>query len=205
MSKSVIACSGGPVDRRHHSRPLRRPRRSAARRQGRRLRRNESRSPRHSRSFNRRRPTSRAISPVRRDLFRALPSAREYPDRLGRASASLAAAGQSHRPNSSSWKNRTGAPTVPAPNRCWRARSRLRAAAVADAESVRKDAAHWIDLKQHLPQEVQDMERDYKAIHAVDLAGSRGGRTEGRGRLAGEEERSGIAPGHRARHPDEQR
>ena len=46
----------------------------------------------------------------------------------------------------------------------------MRAAAVADAESVRKDAAHWVDLKQHLPQEVQDMERDYKAIHAVDLA-----------------------------------
>ena len=41
---------------------------------------------------------------------------------------------------------------------------------MADAESVRKDAAHWIDLKQHLPQEVQDMERDYKAIRAVDLA-----------------------------------
>ena len=46
----------------------------------------------------------------------------------------------------------------------------VRAAAVADAESVRQDAAHWVDLKQHLPQEVQDMERDYKAIHAVDLA-----------------------------------
>ena len=45
----------------------------------------------------------------------------------------------------------------------------VRTAAVADAESVRKDAAHWIDLKQHLPQEVQDMERDYKAIRAVDL------------------------------------
>ena len=41
---------------------------------------------------------------------------------------------------------------------------------MADAESVRKDAAHWIELKQHLPQEVQDMERDYQAIHAVDLA-----------------------------------
>ena len=46
----------------------------------------------------------------------------------------------------------------------------VRAAAVADAESVRKDAAHWVDLKQHLPQEVQDMERDYAGVHAVDLA-----------------------------------
>ena len=40
---------------------------------------------------------------------------------------------------------------------------------LADAEGVKKDAAHWIDLKQHLPQEAQDMERDYQAIHAVDL------------------------------------
>jgi hypothetical protein len=42
--------------------------------------------------------------------------------------------------------------------------------AAADADSVRKDAAHWIDLKQHLPQEVQEMERDFQAIRAVDLA-----------------------------------
>ena len=35
----------------------------------------------------------------------------------------------------------------------------------------RKDAAQWIERKQRLPQEVQDMERDYKAIQAVDLAG----------------------------------
>src|SRR5207244_6562664 len=46
----------------------------------------------------------------------------------------------------------------------------IRAAAVADAESVRQDADHWVERKRHLPQEVQEMERDYKAVHAVDLA-----------------------------------
>ena len=102
------------------------------------------------------------------DLFRALPSAREYPDRLSRAAGSLAAAGQSlteleqlEKQNRRSDKARAEALLA--------REKQVRAAAVADAESVRKDAAHWVDLKQHLPQEVQDMERDYKAIHAVDL------------------------------------
>src|SRR6185369_9556866 len=102
------------------------------------------------------------------DLFRALPSAREYPDRLGRAAGSLAAAGQSlaeleklEKQNRRSDKARAEALLA--------REKQVRAAAVADAESVRKDAAHWVDLKQHLPQEVQDMERDYKAIQAIDL------------------------------------
>jgi len=34
---------------------------------------------------------------------------------------------------------------------------------------VRKDAAHWIDIKKHLPDEAQEMERDHQAIAAVDL------------------------------------
>jgi hypothetical protein len=102
-------------------------------------------------------------------LFRALPSAREYPDRLGRAASTLAAAGQSiaelerlEKQNRRSDRERAEALLA--------REKQVRAAAVADAESVRTVAAHWVDLKAHLPQEVQDMERDYKAIHAVDLA-----------------------------------
>src|ERR1039457_3042567 len=104
-------------------------------------------------------------------LFRVLPSAREYPDRLGRAAGSLASAGQSiaelerlEKQNRRSDRDRAESLLA--------REKQVRAAAVADAENVRKDAAHWVDLKQHLPQEVQDMERDYKAIHAVDLAGA---------------------------------
>src|ERR1039458_6873935 len=102
-------------------------------------------------------------------LFGALPSAREYPDRLGRAASSLAAAGQSlaelerlEKQNRRSDRARAEALLAQ--------EKQVRAAAVGDAESVRTDAAHWVDLKQHLPQEVRDMERDYQAIHAVDLA-----------------------------------
>src|SRR5450755_39635 len=102
-------------------------------------------------------------------LFGALPSAREYPDRLGRAAGSLAAAGQSVTELEQLEKQNRRSDQARAESLLAREKQ-VRAAAVADAESVRKDAAHWVDLKQHLPQEVQDMERDYKAVHAVDLA-----------------------------------
>jgi hypothetical protein len=102
-------------------------------------------------------------------LFGALPSAREYPDRLGRAAGSLAAAGQSLAELEKLEKQNRRSDSARAES-LLASEKQIRVAALADAESVRKDAAHWIDLKQHLPQEVQDMERDYKAIHAVDLA-----------------------------------
>src|SRR5450756_926688 len=102
-------------------------------------------------------------------LFHALPSARAYPDRLGRAASSLTAAGQSLAELEKLEQQNRRSDGARAESLLAREKQ-VRAAAVADAESVRKDAAHWVDLKQHLPQEVQDMERDYKAVHAVDLA-----------------------------------
>jgi hypothetical protein len=102
-------------------------------------------------------------------LFRAIPSAQQYPGRLARATGTLQSAARDmdelatlERRNRRS--DRRQAETLLSRER------RMRSAAVADAESVRKDAAHWVELKHRLPQEVQDMERDYKAIHVVDLA-----------------------------------
>jgi hypothetical protein len=46
----------------------------------------------------------------------------------------------------------------------------LRAQALAEASGVQKDAAQWVDWKRRLPQTPQEMERDYRAIHAFDLA-----------------------------------
>jgi hypothetical protein len=103
------------------------------------------------------------------DLFRALPSARDYPDRLNRAAASLATAGQNITELERLEKQNRRSDRARAESLLAREKQ-VRTTAVADAESVRKDAAHWIELKQHLPQEVQDMERDYNAIRAVDLA-----------------------------------
>jgi len=101
-------------------------------------------------------------------LFAALPSARGYPLRLGRATSELASARETlaeldrlEKQNRRS--DRARAESLLASGK------QAREAAVTDAEGVRTDAAHWVDLKQHLPQEAQDMERDYQAIHAVDL------------------------------------
>lgn len=104
-------------------------------------------------------------------LFGALPSAREYPVRLDRATRSLTEAGQSLTELEKLEKENRRSDRARVESLLAREKQ-VRTAAVAEAESVRKDASHWVDLKQHLPQSVQDMERDYKAIHAVDLAGA---------------------------------
>ncbi len=46
----------------------------------------------------------------------------------------------------------------------------LRTSAIDDTGNVRKEAAHWVEWKQHLPQAVQQMEQDFRAVHGVNLA-----------------------------------
>src|SRR5438477_4428083 len=75
------------------------------------------------------------------DLFRSLPSAREYPDPLNRASASLGAAGQSVAELGQLEKQNRRSDRARAESLLAREKQ-VRTAAVADAESVRKDAAH---------------------------------------------------------------
>lgn len=45
----------------------------------------------------------------------------------------------------------------------------LRTSAVANAGGIQKEAARWVDIKHHLPEEVRQMEQNYAAIHAFDL------------------------------------
>ena len=45
-----------------------------------------------------------------------------------------------------------------------------RTAALARASAIQTEAAHWTARKQQLPAELQQMERDYQAIHNYDLA-----------------------------------
>jgi hypothetical protein len=45
----------------------------------------------------------------------------------------------------------------------------LRTSAVSDAAGVEKEAAHWVEWKQHLPEAVHQMESDYHTVHAIDL------------------------------------
>ncbi|MGP8247392.1 MAG: hypothetical protein ACLQVN_23130 [Bryobacteraceae bacterium] len=46
----------------------------------------------------------------------------------------------------------------------------LRAAAGSEAQTARQDAAHWVELKRQLPDELRSMQQDYNAIHGFDLA-----------------------------------
>ena len=45
----------------------------------------------------------------------------------------------------------------------------LRRSAVSDAAAVQKEATHWVEWKQHLPEAVRQMESDYRTVHAIDL------------------------------------
>ncbi|MGB9457852.1 MAG: hypothetical protein WCB12_17515 [Bryobacteraceae bacterium] len=48
--------------------------------------------------------------------------------------------------------------------------SGVRVSAAGSATAIQKDAAHWIELKRELPQRLDQMSRDYQAIHTFDLA-----------------------------------
>jgi hypothetical protein len=101
-------------------------------------------------------------------LFHALPSATLYNDRLARANNVLSSATRDMDQLAALQKanRRTDAERA---TQLLAHERQNRTAAVADAESVRTDAAHWIELKKHLPEAVRGMEADYKAVQAVNL------------------------------------
>ncbi|MGO9227622.1 MAG: hypothetical protein ACLQKA_00220 [Bryobacteraceae bacterium] len=45
----------------------------------------------------------------------------------------------------------------------------VRTSALAAVADIQKDAAHWIDLKREMPQRLDQMSRDYQAVHGFDL------------------------------------
>src|SRR4051794_806773 len=103
-------------------------------------------------------------------LFGALPSAALYGDRLSRSETVLGSASRDMEQLARLEKadRRSDADQA---KQILQHLKQTRTAATAEAEAVRKDADHWVELKKHLPDEVRDMERDYQAVHAVDLAG----------------------------------
>ena len=102
-------------------------------------------------------------------LYAAVPASREWPGALSKATGEMASAGQRMTELEALEKanrrtDRERAETLLAQERG------LRTAGASEAAAIQKDAAHWIDLKQHLPQALQGMERDYNAVHSLDLA-----------------------------------
>ena len=47
---------------------------------------------------------------------------------------------------------------------------KTRAQALTDAAAIEEEAAHWVDAGAHLPQQIPEMEREYRAIHNFDFA-----------------------------------
>jgi len=103
-------------------------------------------------------------------LFSGIPSSREYPDRFEKANTLLASAGRdmdelSRLEKQNRRQDRQQVETLLAQERTERAN------AAAEASGVREDASHWVDLKQHLPVALSEMERDYRTVHDFDLVG----------------------------------
>jgi len=45
----------------------------------------------------------------------------------------------------------------------------VRSAAIGSAIDIQKDADHWVELKRDMPQRLEQMGRDYQAVHSFDL------------------------------------
>jgi hypothetical protein len=103
-------------------------------------------------------------------LFRSLPSAALYSDRLARSESALASAARDMEQLARIEKanRRTDAAQA---QQILAHEKAGRTAALADAVAVRKDADGWVERKNHLPEEAREMERDYQAVHGLDLAG----------------------------------
>ena len=103
-----------------------------------------------------------------RDLFRGIPASQQWQGQLNDAARNLDSAAsdmsqltalekQNHR------KDRQRVEDLLSHER------NLRSVASTRAAAIRKDAAHWVELKQRLPEELERMDRDYKAIQAFDF------------------------------------
>jgi hypothetical protein len=103
------------------------------------------------------------------DLFGALPFGQQWPGRFHQAGSELASAAQNLDELTLLEKrdrraDRQQVETLLAAER------KARTQSLADATGVATDAAHWIDASNHLPQQIPDMERDYRAIRDYDLS-----------------------------------
>jgi hypothetical protein len=102
------------------------------------------------------------------DLFHAIPASQQWPDQLSKSLGDIQLASHDMEQLSALEKrnrrqDRQQVETLLAQERS------LRTTALAEATGIQKEAAHWVDVKRHLPEEVQQMERDYGAIHGFDL------------------------------------
>jgi hypothetical protein len=102
------------------------------------------------------------------DLFRSIPASKQWPTQLTMAAAGLTTAQSAMQQlealdKQNRRQDRDRAVALLAQEQ------RARSSAVSQASAVRKDADHWVELKKQLPQQMQQMERDYQALHGFDF------------------------------------
>jgi len=102
-------------------------------------------------------------------LFHSLPAVQQWPAQFGQSTALLDSAARDSAQLAAFEKQnrRQDRPRVEA---LLSEERGLRSNAVAQAYAVRQEAAHWEDLKQHLPEALEQMRRDHDAVHGYDLA-----------------------------------
>jgi hypothetical protein len=103
------------------------------------------------------------------ELFQAVPASQQWPEQLSKSLGDIQLASHDMEQLSALGKrdrrqDRQQVETLLAEERG------LRSTALADATGIQKDAAHWVDVKRHLPEEVRQMEQNYNAVHGFDLA-----------------------------------
>ncbi len=102
-------------------------------------------------------------------LFHAITESAQWPSALSRDEAALADASRdmdelTRLEKANRKKDRQRVETLIAHERT------LRTSATTDAANVQKEATHWVEWKQHLPEAVRQMESDYHTVHTLDLA-----------------------------------
>ncbi len=102
------------------------------------------------------------------DIFRSVPASQQWPVALAGTQTVLQSASRDAQQLALIEKqNRRG--DRQEAQRLLADERQLRTSALHEATSVQNEASHWVDLKRHLPDELQEMARDYQAIHAFDL------------------------------------
>ena len=102
------------------------------------------------------------------DLFRTVPAATQWPATFDAAAAQLQSARRDmDRLNAIEKENRRG--DFAEATRLLTDETQLRTSALRQTTGVRNETSHWIDLKQHLPQQLEQMQRDYDAVRNFDF------------------------------------
>jgi hypothetical protein len=102
------------------------------------------------------------------DLFKSIPASKDWPGQLSNAATDLQTASRdmeqlSALERQNRREDRDRAAALLSHERT------TRVAAAGRASAIVKDADHWVELKKRLPDEMKQMERDYQALHAIDL------------------------------------